>query len=76
MKEILVREVFWFVIASLIALPLSFFFLGFLDLTSSSPKMNEIENIFYLQLFIIGWFISLICVYIIRVVVSAIIKKL
>ncbi len=76
MKDFLVKEFFWFILGSVIALPLSFFFLRLFDLTSAGPTMNEIENIFYLQLYIIGWFVSLICVYIIRAVVSAIIKKL
>ena len=71
MKEIIVKEFFWLIIGSLASLILSFVFLGLLELTSAAEEMNEIEKVFSIQLYIIGCFVSLISVYIVRIVVSA-----
>ncbi len=74
MKDIIVKEFFWLIIGSLISLILSFVFLGLLELTSASEQMNGIEKVFSIQLYIIGCFVSLISVYLVRIVVSAIKK--
>ena len=71
MKEILLKEFFWFIIGSLLSLVLSFIFLGLLELTTADSKMNEVEKVFSLQLYIIGCFVSLISIYIVRIVVNA-----
>ena len=71
MKEIILKEFFWLIIGSLVSLILSFVFLGLLELTSAAEEMNEIEKVFSIQLYIIGCFVSLISVYIVRIVVSA-----
>ena len=71
MKDILLKEFFWFIIGSLLSLVLSFVFLGLLDLTTADSKMNEVEKVFSLQLYIIGCFVSLISIYIVRIVVNA-----
>jgi len=71
MKEILLKEIFWFIIGSLLSLVLSFVFLGLLELTTADSKMNEVEKVFSLQLYIIGCFVSLISIYIVRIVVNA-----
>ena len=74
MKETIVKEFFWLIIGSLFSLILSFVFLGLLDLTSSAEKLNEIEKVFSVQLYILGFIVSLISIYIVRFVVSAIKK--
>ena len=71
MREILLKEFFWFIIGSLLSLVLSFIFLGLLELTTADSKMNEVEKVFSLQLYIIGCFVSLISIYIVRIVVNA-----
>ena len=71
MKEILLKEIFWLIIGSLLSLVLSFIFLGLLELTTADSKMNEVEKVFSLQLYIIGCFVSLISIYIVRIVVNA-----
>ena len=71
MKEILLKEIFWFIIGSLLSLVLSFVFLGLLELTTADSKMNEVEKVFSIQLYIIGCFVSLISIYIVRIVVNA-----
>ncbi len=72
MKRIFVRELFWFVIGSVMSLFLSFVFLGLLRLTSEAENLNSIEKIFTVQLYIIGCFVSLISIYIFRLIVKAV----
>ena len=74
MKDLIVKELFWFIISFMISLVLSFLFLGMLNLTSSDPSLNQVEKVFTVQLYIVGCVISIICVYVIRIVVSAIKK--
>lgn len=76
MKELILRELFWFVISFLIALIASFLFLEFLSLSSSEPELNSLEKLFTLQLYIIGCIVSFISVYIVRIVLSFIKKKI
>ena len=71
MKDIMIKEFFWLIIGSLLSLILSFIFLGLLELTSANLEMNEVEKVFSVQLYIIGCFVSLISIYIVRVVVNA-----
>jgi hypothetical protein len=76
MKELILRELFWLVISFLISLVASFLFLEFLAISSSEPELNSLEKLFTLQLYIIGCIVSFISVYIVRVVVSFIKKKI
>ncbi len=76
MKDLIVRELFWLVISFLISIVTSFIFLEFLALSSTKPELNSIEKLFTLQLYIIGCIVSFISVYIVRVVVSFIKKKI
>jgi hypothetical protein len=71
MKETIVKEFFWLIIGSLLSLIFSFVFLGLLDLTSADVEMNEVEKVFSIQLYITGCIVSLISIYIVRVVVYA-----
>lgn len=74
MKKTILKELMWFIIASLLAAPLSFLFMSLLKLTSSNPRLNEVEKVFTMQLFLIGWLVMFICVYIVRVVTKALLK--
>ncbi len=58
----------------MISLVLSFLFLGMLSLNSSDPSLNEVEKVFTVQLYIVGCIVSMLCVYVIRIVVAAIKK--
>ena len=69
MKKTILKELMWFIIASILAVPLSFVFLLLFKLTSSNPKLNEVEKVFTIQLFMIGWLVMLLCVYIVRIVI-------
>jgi hypothetical protein len=74
MKAIIIKELFWLVLSSVISLFLAFVFLGMLSLTSSQNSLNSIEKTFTVQLYLIGWFVSLVSVYIFRIIISAIKK--
>ena len=74
MKDFIIKELFWFIIIFMISLLLSFLFLGMLSLTSSDPSLNEVEKVFTVQLYIVGCIVSMLCVYVIRIVVAAIKK--
>lgn len=76
MKNIFVRELFWLVLGSVLSLFLSFIFLALLSLTSAEENLNSIEKIFTVQLYIIGCFVSLISIYIFRIIVKAVKKYL
>ena len=71
MQDIFIKELFWLIIGSFLSLILTFIFLGLLELTSANLEMNEVEKVFSVQLYIIGCFVSLISIYIVRVVVNA-----
>jgi|TARA_A100001011_G_scaffold49740_1_gene47547 uncharacterized membrane protein len=74
MKDFIIKELFWFIIIFMISLVLSFLFLGMLSLNSSDPSLNEVEKVFTVQLYIVGCIVSMLCVYVIRIVVAAIKK--
>ena len=72
MKAVLLRELFWLVLSTVLSLVLSFVFLELLDLTSSERSLKSIEKVFSVQLYLIGCFLSFIAIYIVRVIVSAV----
>ncbi len=74
MKKTILKELMWFIIASILAVPLSFVFLMLFKLTSSNPKLNEVEKVFTIQLFMIGWLVMFLCVYVGRIVIKALLK--
>ena len=74
MKAIIIKELFWLVLSSVISLFLAFIFLAMLNLTSSENTLNSIEKTFTVQLYLIGWFVSIISVYIFRIITIAIKK--
>tara|TARA_B110000037_G_scaffold45320_2_gene55584 strand:+ start:1090 stop:1323 length:234 start_codon:yes stop_codon:yes gene_type:complete len=72
MKAVILRELFWLVISTVLSLVLSFVFLELLELTSSERSLKPIEKVFSVQLYLIGCFLSFIAIYIVRVIISAV----
>jgi hypothetical protein len=72
MKAVLLRELFWLVLSTVLSLVLSFVFLELLDLTSSERSLKSIEKVFSVQLYLIGCFLSFTAIYIVRVIISAV----
>lgn len=76
MKKTIIKELFWFVVSALLALILAFVFLGFLNLTTAEQTITSFEKLFTIQLYIIGWFVSFITIYIFRIIIKGIKKFL
>jgi cytosine/uracil/thiamine/allantoin permease len=74
MKKTIIRELFWFVISALLSVVIAFIILWMISLTSVSGQLNQIEKILTIQLYAVSWVISLISIYIIRIVVKGIYK--
>jgi len=72
LKKIIKRELFWLFTGIVISFVTSFLFLELLELASAAPDPNEVEKVFTVQLYMIGFFVSLGAVYVIRIIVSAI----
>lgn len=72
MKKLIVRELFWFVFSAVISLFLAFIFLLLLNLTAAQPELNSIEKIFTVQLYLIGWIVSFISIYIFRIIIKGV----
>ena len=72
MKNILIRELYWFVVSFILSLFLSFIFVGIYNLTSSERGLNELEMMFTVQIYLIGCFVSFIVVYIVRLIITAV----
>lgn len=73
----LARELSWFFLAILLAAPIAYFF-GYylLDVKPEGPTLTKNEEIFYMELFIIGAIFGFICTYLIRVIIWAVTKYL
>ncbi len=73
----LARELSWFFIAILLAAPIAYFF-GFylMNLEPEGPTLTKNEEVFYMELFIIGGILGFICTYFIRVIIWAVTKYL
>jgi len=76
MKKVLKRELFWFVISMLLSTVIAFIVLIFVELSTSQPQINEVEKILTVQLYIISWFISLVAIYIFRIIIKGILNYL
>lgn len=76
MKKTIIKELFWFVISALLALILAFVFLFLLNLTSAEQTINRFEKLFTIQLYIVGWSVSFITIYIFRIIIKGITKFL
>lgn len=72
MKAILLRELFWLLLSFVLSLILSFVFLELLHLTSADRSLKEIEQVFSVQLYLIGCGVSFFSIYMVRVLVAGI----
>ena len=72
MKTIILRELFWLILSFVMSLVLAFFFLEILSLTSSERTLKRVEQIFSVQLYLIGCIVSFISIYIVRIIFTAI----
>ena len=72
----LARELIWFFIALILAIPVAYFFIYLMELTPEGTKLSKNEEIFQMELFIIGAILGFVCTYFIRVIVWSVAKHL
>ena len=72
MIRVFYREVMWFVITIILSLMFGFLYLEILDLSSSDRHLKSIEQIFSVQLYLIGCIVSFISIYIVRLIVGVV----
>lgn len=71
----IIKEITLFILFAYLAIWLSAFLILGLDLRSSSPQVSQIEEIFLVQLSLVGWFVSLVGLYVLRLLFFFLIKK-
>lgn len=70
------RELVWFFVAVLLAVPVGYLFGSLLELQPEGETATPVENIFEMELFMIGAVIGFVLTYIMRVFMWAISKHL
>jgi hypothetical protein len=65
----LYKELIWFILSFIATIILSFFILKLLKLNSIGAQINEIEKLFLIQLYFIVSLITIIFIYLVRLIV-------
>ncbi|MEM9820740.1 MAG: hypothetical protein AAF985_06695 [Bacteroidota bacterium] len=71
MKKIIAKEFLWFLLTIALAFLLGFVFLFGLDLTTSGHEPTEEDQIFVIQFYLLGFVLSFVGIYLIRLIVVA-----
>ena len=71
-----IKELTIFVLFVYLAVWIGFIVLSILDLRSASAKVNQIEEVFLVQLSLFVWFLSVIMLYVFRILFIFISKKI
>ena len=74
--KVLARELSWFFIAVLLAGPVAYFFGYLMGLEPEKATLTINEEVFQMELFIIGAILGFICTYLIRIIIWAVVKFL
>lgn len=72
MKSFFAREFLWFVIAFILAFPLGLGFLWILGLSADVTAVTEVDLSTLTRLYILGWVLGFVGVYITRFIAAAI----
>ncbi len=72
MKKVLAREFLWFIGALILSVPLAFAFLWLLGLTAETTVYTREEEKFAMSLFLLGYILSFIGIYLARIIHAAI----
>jgi hypothetical protein len=71
----IIKEITLFILFAYLAIWLSACLILGLDLRSSSPQVSQIEEIFLVQLSLVGWLVSLVGLYVLRLLFFFLMKK-
>ena len=72
MKTVFAREFLWFIGALVLSIPLAFLFLWMLGLTTDTTIYTREEEIFATKLFLLGYILSFLGIYLTRIVYACI----
>jgi ABC-type multidrug transport system permease subunit len=70
------RELAWFFVAIVVAAPIAYFFGYLMNLEPEGPSMSQTEEVFQMELFIIGGIIGFVSTYLMRIIIWAVAKFL
>ncbi len=70
------RELIWFFIALVLAMPVAFLFSYSSNLQAESDQLKPLEEVFEMEFFIIGFILGFIFTYFMRAIIWAIAKYL
>ncbi|MFZ9981219.1 MAG: hypothetical protein ACO3FI_04210 [Cyclobacteriaceae bacterium] len=73
--KVIAREIFWLIVALILAAPVAWLFSYLLGLEPAGQIMTKEEEAFQMEFFIIGYVIGIVCTYVMRLVIW-VIKKL
>ena len=72
MGKVIAREFIWLIVALIASLPLGIVFLWFFGYTREVVNLSEGENNYIFWMYLIGYFVSFIGIYIMRFVAMSI----
>jgi hypothetical protein len=72
--KIFARELLWFLLALVLAAPVAWLFSYSLGLEPTGPTISTEEEVFQMELFIIGYIVGIIGTYLMRLVIWAVQK--
>ncbi|MEQ9289274.1 MAG: hypothetical protein RIG77_20270 [Cyclobacteriaceae bacterium] len=72
----LARELIWFFIAAILSIPIAYFFIYLMGLSPEGAQLSKTEEVFQMELFIIGAILGFVCTYFIRVIIWSVAKYL
>jgi len=73
MKEFFAREFLWFIIALVVAVPVGLGFMWLMGFTAENEYLTTDEEAFIIELYLVGFMISFIGVYIVRFIPEALV---
>jgi len=72
----IIKEMVLFGVFAYLAVWLSFLILSFVNLRAANPNLSEIENVYLVQLSFFLWLISLLIIYLLRLIFYFVNSKL
>ena len=72
MNQLIAKEFLWLLFALVVSIPLGFLFLYMLGYTDYTANVSETEKDYITLLYLIGYVVSLVGIYLIRLIAAAI----
>lgn len=72
MGKVIAREFIWLIVTLIVSLPLAVVFLWFFGFTRETVDMNETDRNYIFWMYLIGYFVAFIGIYIMRFIAVSI----